>query len=302
MTRVAWLVALLATARAARADVPPEDAAKAVQLFDEGRKLLEAGQLDRACDMFAGSLKLDPEVGTKLNLADCRERQGQLAVAYRLFAEAEAEAAKTGKAGREKFAREHREALAAKTCRVTLHVAEPDRAGLVIELHAHALPRDAWAEQQVLEPGPLAVDATAPGRVAFHADLVATAGGLLEVQIPALAVVAEHPQQSVEPVVPSRSWTPYYVAGGGGALLVGSVALGLYAKSRYNDALTVAEPAKNERIHSAQTEANIATGIAIAGGVAVAAAVALYVRSHHGVVIAPTAGTASIGLAIAGSL
>src|SRR5687768_10663170 len=117
------LVAVVALAAPARADGEKELAAK---LFKQGRDLIEAGKIDEACARFQQSLKLDPTaIGTKLNLADCLERKGKLADAYRLFDEAAVEAAKESKEGRESFGRKRADQLVKKLVRIELRFAEP---------------------------------------------------------------------------------------------------------------------------------------------------------------------------------
>jgi hypothetical protein len=71
-------------------------------------------------------------------------------------------------------------------------------------------------------------------------------------------------------------------------LLVASGAIGLHAKSRYDDA---ARADDMNRVSDAQREANIATGVAIAGGVAIAVGAVLFVRARGDrsrVVVGPT--------------
>ncbi|HVJ20136.1 MAG TPA: hypothetical protein VM686_32200 [Polyangiaceae bacterium] len=60
-------------------------------LFEEGRTALAAGDLELACARFRESNRLDPAVGTVLNLADCEEKRGKLATAWTLFRSATAE-------------------------------------------------------------------------------------------------------------------------------------------------------------------------------------------------------------------
>lgn len=65
------------------------DKPAAVELFEQGRADLEAGNTDAACKKFEQSLRKDPRaVGTLLNLALCNERQGEVASALALFIEA----------------------------------------------------------------------------------------------------------------------------------------------------------------------------------------------------------------------
>jgi hypothetical protein len=54
------------------------DAARADQLFREGRELAAAGKLAEACPKFAESYRSDPANGTLMNLTDCEEKTGRL--------------------------------------------------------------------------------------------------------------------------------------------------------------------------------------------------------------------------------
>src|SRR5207253_10331885 len=130
-------------------------------LFEEGRKLVDTGQIDAACDRFETSLSLDPQVGTRLNLADCREKQGRLGEAYRLFEQAAAEAQSENKPGRTQYAKKHLDALAPKVARVELKL--PDTPGLTLRLAGQALPRERWTQVQIVVPGTVAIDASAAG-------------------------------------------------------------------------------------------------------------------------------------------
>lgn len=77
---------LLAGARAARAQPAT---GQAETLFREGKRLMEAGKLAEACVAFEGSFRKDPVTSTLLNVADCREKNGQFATAWAAFVEAE---------------------------------------------------------------------------------------------------------------------------------------------------------------------------------------------------------------------
>src|SRR5437870_12338563 len=91
---------------AAPAPPPPADKAGAELLFDQARRLMDAAKYAEACEKFAASERLEPAVGTLLNLGGCHERQGKLATAWGWYREAAAMANVRADAERERFAKE----------------------------------------------------------------------------------------------------------------------------------------------------------------------------------------------------
>src|ERR1700712_1639874 len=60
-------------------------AAAADALFDSARTAMAKGDFAAACEQFRASDKLDPALGTELNLAECEEQRGHLASAWALY-------------------------------------------------------------------------------------------------------------------------------------------------------------------------------------------------------------------------
>src|SRR5688572_24676732 len=58
------------------------DPAAAEALFQEGRRLLKIDEVLAACSKFDESLRLDPAIGTLINVAACQERLGRTATAW----------------------------------------------------------------------------------------------------------------------------------------------------------------------------------------------------------------------------
>jgi hypothetical protein len=300
--------AILAIVMLARFAYAEGDAAKAKALFAEGRALIEsseklgdpaakAAKLESACQKFAASLALDPQLGTQLNLGDCRARQGNLVDAYAIFHAAADTAVRTH--DRAAFVQKQVAALAGKLVKVTLHVGEPERAGLVVELAGRSLPREGWQRVQVAEPGTVVVRASAPGRIAVTIRREAAAGAELAIEVPGLdpehaAVVVVPPNPPPEPVklaprppseiVPPAIFEPepsragWYVGGAGALLLAASLGLAVDARLRYNNALT---PLDVDAANSAVHQSDIATGVGIAGAVTAVIGVILIVRAYH---------------------
>lgn len=76
---LAW-TPLVAIATLAHAQT--RDAAAGEALFQEGRRLMKAGDFASACAKLDESLRLDPALGTLVNLAACEEQLGRTATAW----------------------------------------------------------------------------------------------------------------------------------------------------------------------------------------------------------------------------
>ena len=168
----------------------PEAAASAKALFDKGIALQGGGKIDEACKMFESSLLLDPQIGTRLNVAECRELRGRLVEAHALFADAAAEAAKINDR-RVGFAQQRVSALEAKLVKVSVKLAEPGLDGLVVKIGACVI--DPSAQLYVMA-GPVAVEVVAAGRKPYRVEQSGTAGGELTVDVPAL-VPYDNPEE-----------------------------------------------------------------------------------------------------------
>jgi hypothetical protein len=132
------------------------------KLFREGRDLLKAGQIAEACEAFAGSEKLEAKVGTLLNLADCREKQGQTATAWSLFLEAK-ELAAVEHDPRQAEAEKRASAIKAKLSYLTITVArERQVEGLVVKRNGLAVDRALWNRPVAVDPGDYVVEASTP--------------------------------------------------------------------------------------------------------------------------------------------
>ncbi len=128
--------ALLLTAipRPARAEASSADQAAAQSLFEQARKLMDAGQAERACPKLAESQRLDPGIGTLLNLGICYETAGQTASSYGAFGEAAVMARNAGDRARQGDAEQRAKAMEAKLSRLMIRVvADPRPAGLTVK-------------------------------------------------------------------------------------------------------------------------------------------------------------------------
>src|SRR5690348_18176828 len=84
---------------------------QADQLFDEGRALMAKQDFADACPKLEESQRLDPALGTLLNIGLCDEGLGKLATALAVWRDAEAQARAAGETKRQATAQEHIAAL-----------------------------------------------------------------------------------------------------------------------------------------------------------------------------------------------
>jgi hypothetical protein len=196
LRRLRWFIGMAGlafgafAARSSHAETSGKNTVAAQALYDEARKLVDAGNIEAACPKFRASYELDPGGGTLLNLADCYEKQGKLALAWSTFKEALVAAQRDGRTERIDFANQHIGKLEARLAHLTISVAANDRAaGLVIQIDGAALAEQAWGVAMPVDPGKHVVRAEAPGKQPFETTLDAAAGAAAgeTVEIPTLA-------------------------------------------------------------------------------------------------------------------
>jgi hypothetical protein len=187
IARGASVVAALWIAPASAAADSTADQAQADTLFTEGRRLLGAGRFAEACPKFAESQRLDPALGTLLNLGDCYEKTGRTASAWAVFQSAVAEAQRTHDARRGAVAAERAAALEGRLGRLTIAVPRLSQApGLVVKRDGVPLDRDAWGAATPLDPGWHAIEATAPGKRRWTLPVTIDAGHATTITVPPL--------------------------------------------------------------------------------------------------------------------
>jgi hypothetical protein len=290
----------------------PTSSTDASALFLRGRELAKDGRFDEACAVFDRSYQLDPAPGTGLNLADCLERRGQLGRAWQLFDRVARSA--QGAPSRARFARQRADALAVRLAQVTVKLAEPRAAGLVVQLGEIALSPALAAAPEVeiaIEPRDVELVATAPGRRPYRRVVHAVAGIAQSIEIPALTALDD-------PADRRRRRSRVYLAAGlgtAGAIgWAGSAGFAIAARRSYDSAFepgqgcertprAICAPAApgRSRIDLAGRRADLATGLAIAGAVMVgAAATVLWTAPLDAVQVAPLATRRELGLGVVG--
>ena len=313
----AWAtVGLLSVVAPARAQVATSDKALAEALFRDARQLSDAGKLADACPKFAESYRIDPKIGTLVNLATCHEQEGKTASAWAEFTEAASLAERAQQRDRQRFARQHADALARQLAQLTL-AARSVAEGLEVKLDGRALGVAALGTPFPVDPGDHTVEASAPHRKPWtgHAT-VAPGPGSTTVDIPALEDEAPPPPPAPPLVVvpppvapappPPSSASSVRVLGiaaigvGVAGIAVGSIfGLRTLSEKHDGDALCVGAActaAGLEDENQAHASATLSTVGFIAGGAMAAVGLILVVASgpssasHGSLRVAPMVG------------
>jgi hypothetical protein len=264
------------------------DEASAQKLFDEGRALVQGGRYAEACAKFAASQQLAPSGGTLLNLADCYEKNGQLASAWAKFHEVATRARRAGRADVEQMADERVKRIEPQLSFVTVVVPpDADIAGLEVRRDGEVVPRGAWGTALPIDGGTHAIQASAPKRKARTLSVeVKPSGDRASVTVPTLEVDQAPGSARSEPA--PRTWTAQRIValgvGGAGVVALGvGAGFGLKAVSKNKDAeqLCPASPRCDDPrgvtlTEDAKRAATISTISFIAGGALIAGGVVLY--------------------------
>lgn len=289
---VGLLVTMLTTASAHAAEPSEGGAAAAESLFQEGRRAMEAKRYGEACPKFLASYKLSPAIGTLLNLADCYEKNGQLASAWARFHEAVGLAARLGRADRERTARERAEKLEPRMIRLTILAQEPQ---IEVKLDGNAIDSAVLGAPIPIDPGKHTIEASAKGKRPFTTSIdVSDRTKSPSVELPELEPIKEPVPTTTKKELPVTT-PPEEPHGSGGtqrvlgllAIGVGVAGLGVggyfgyRASSTWSDAQTHCRGIDCDRTGvdlagRAKTSGNISTIAFIAGGVLVAGGTLLF--------------------------
>ncbi|CAN5846954.1 hypothetical protein BH11MYX3_BH11MYX3_21310 [soil metagenome] len=176
---------MLLVVRVAHADPAAE------QLFRDGQVLFKQGKLADACDRFARSQRLEPRIGTLLNLGSCLEQLGRTASAWESFLAAKAMAVTANDTRRAAEANRRARALGPKLAYLTISV-PPDRVVDGFELRRNGILVDAavWNVPVPVDPGEYNLVASAPGREPWSGDQTIAAGQRATVTVEPLVAIA----------------------------------------------------------------------------------------------------------------
>lgn len=195
------LGASLLVAQTSFAQVSATDAALAEKLFQDGRALMAQKKFADACAKLAESQRLDPGVGTLLNLAECFEKNGQVASAWATYREADAAATREGQKKRTVYAVARVKALTPELSYLTVEAPAAAPAGLRVTCDGKAIGAATMGSPMPFDAGPHRVEATAPGRHTWSKSVDLSPKSSLKVSVPDLEVEAPPPPPP-EPVRP----------------------------------------------------------------------------------------------------
>jgi len=301
-TSCALIAAVIASAWAASAVAQVPDAALAESLFREGKRLSGEHKFAEACPKFAESYKLDPGLGTLLNLAACHESEGKPASAWAEFSDASARAKREGDNDRAQLADEHVRALEPKLSHITIAVA-PGAAipGLVVKFDSRELSSAALGMSIPIDPGKHQIEASAPGKQSYSQTLDAPAAGATATVTVPLLQDAPNGAPAVAPVVAPAAAGPTppaaapavteaptsdgakshvaVIASGvaTGAFVVGATITGiLYSSKRsdFNSANSEQDPSRFDKRDSAKTLGTV--NLVLTGGALISAGFLVY--------------------------
>lgn len=197
----------------ARAEATADERTAAQALFDDARRLLADKRYAEACLKLEDSERLDPGVGTLLNLADCQVHLGKTASAHTNFLEAAYRAKANGDTKREATARAHAAALESKLSRITI-LAVLDDGGMVVKRDGVLVAAGMVGTAVPVDPGEHVVSASAPGKESWESKVtVRPDGHQVTVSVPRLEDEAHPPPPpppapEVKPPAPEVSPPP----------------------------------------------------------------------------------------------
>ena len=298
--RIARLAALAITLATASAHAQSNNVARAEALFEEAKALMSKGDYTKACPKFAASQKLDPGVGTLLNLGTCYERQGKAASAWATFQEAANAARRANQEERARFAERRAADLAKHLPRVVIRVDNPASA-LEVKLDGTAVDSSEWGSPVPVDPGQHTIEVSAPGKRSWTTTVdVGNEPTQSDVAVPVLADEAATPLAvhqplvaEVEPPPPPAASSPLRPVG----IVVGALGLvglgvgagfGINAMGKNNEAMThcpaspqCADQTGVDLTNQARDSALASTVAFIIGGVMLAAGVTLFIAAPH---------------------
>ncbi len=286
------------------AEAQSSSGSAAQALFEQARSLMAKGRAAEACPKLEESQRLDPAIGTMLNLARCYELVGRLASSWNAYLEAASAAHGAGNAAREREARHRAEALRPKLSSIVIEVAPETQklAGLQITRDGELVGQPQWGVPIPADAGEHTIVASAPARNEWRTVLMVNTGAsVANIVVPELTPAA--PSAPVAPAAAPAAAQPAassdasvehapglgtqktlaLVSGGVGVVALGVAGVfGLKSAAKHSEAAEtcVGSQCKEQRGvdagEAAYAAGNVATVFTIVGVVGLGAGVALW--------------------------
>ena len=323
--KITTAATLLLVTTTAHADNPNAEA-----LFYQAKSFMAQRKFVEACAAYEASEKLKPAPATLVSLADCREKNQQLASAYQVYLQVERELRERDDEGSIEmrgFAKLRAVKLEPRVSKLTVTVPPSAQiAGLEVLRGNDRIDATAWNQPLLVDGGTFRISARAPDRREWSTTVtLKTEGDVQRIDVPALGqreverptvAAATPPAEEVEEPVETSAespslWRTHKLSLGLGAtavaLAAGAMGFELSSRSIYERSEDAADPSTQERYwHSANRRRYIAGGFGVAALGCAGAAVYLFVRERRteqsiATRIVPVAGHDTAGISLGGS-
>ncbi len=275
-----------------------QDNSAAVEaLFGEGKRLASEGKYSEACPKFFASYSLEHRLGTLLNLADCYEKNHQLASAWARFVEARTLAQRSNQADRAEFAAQHAAELEPQLSKLTVNVLKP-AAGLEVKRDGVLVGDGAYGVAVAVDAGKYTIVASAPDRKPWTGEVTVGEGAdqkMAAIEVPEL-VAAPKPLAASRTTVaeekhgPGRAIAGLAIAGAGVVALGVGTSFGVAALGKKSDSNANGNCGAGGQVNDcngvgvglrddARTLGNVSTVLIAVGGVAVAAGLVVWLTA-----------------------
>jgi tetratricopeptide (TPR) repeat protein len=272
---MSFAAVVVALSQPVRAQPAATDIDEAERLFGEAHALLNDKRYAEACAKFDESFKRGHLIGAELHLGNCAERDGQLALAWRLFDAAARDWESEDDAPRARAARVGADRVATRLATITVTLPDPSAVGVTVRIGQRTV-APAPEIRELVEPGDVEVVVDVPGRPPVRRVVHARAGTVEAIDVSAAtAYAAPEPRRDRGPSNTGELALGITAI----ALAGGSLALWRLGAATYEKALNTPEDTEQDARYSRATlQYYAADGLAIASVVCGGAAVWLYVR------------------------
>ncbi|HWU85845.1 MAG TPA: PEGA domain-containing protein [Kofleriaceae bacterium] len=287
---------------AGRADA--QSTAIAEQLFNEARELTKANRWEEACPKFEASLKQDPALGTRLNLATCYEHVGKIARAWGLYRESIELARKAGDSKRSQYAQKQAALLEPRLPKLVITAPAKPPAGLAVQRDGAPVSAAELGIALYVDPGAHEVTASAPGFEPVTKQVTLVEGKTATVVLPNLTPKPDAgptPRQPdtdrsrqaghtpPPPVSPMRKHMGLGIGGAGVVMIGVGLLFGSQALSKNDEAKKLCgddlacSPADFDKgtqlISDGRSKATLSTVFVVAGGAAMVAGAVVFLTA-----------------------